>query len=106
MRVSGDPAAPLIVMWPQFAAVGERVKRIGAEAVPSASKRPPFAILIPSPESSCTVVPGSMMRVTPLSIVTLPQMTIGLFVARQVVSTLMGPLRQLGLLVIRNKSAI
>ena len=74
----------------------ERVKSMGALVVPSASNRPPLATTILTPEASCTVVPGSMVKVTPFKIVMLPQTGIGLSLACQVVLARMLPLKQGG----------
>src|SRR5205809_595572 len=64
MRVSGEPTVPLIVMFPQKVVLaGERVKRIGAWAVPSASNRPPLAIVIPTPVLKQTMAPAGIVRV-------------------------------------------
>src|SRR5262245_27814167 len=67
---------------------------MGALLVPSARRRPPLAMVRLRPDPICTVTPGWMVRVTPLLIVTLPQTTMGLLLAYQVVFTAMVPLSQ------------
>src|SRR6266496_2201237 len=99
MRVSGEPTAPSMIRWPQLPLVPERVKRIGAFDVPPASRRPPLAIVRFTAGSNSIVVPGSIVSVTPLLTVTLPQTWMGLLVACQVAFALMTPLMQLGLFV-------
>src|SRR5438876_6260790 len=94
MRVSGEPTAPLMVKLPQLPLEPERVKRIGAFDVPCAIRTPPLATVRLNPAPICTVVPGSMVSVTPPLMVRLPQTTIGLLVTYQVVLTEIAPLTQ------------
>src|SRR5437899_6282119 len=66
MRVSGEPTAPSIVTPDQVVVLaGARVKRIGAWAVPSASKRPPLAIVRPRPVLKQIRVPAWIVSVAP-----------------------------------------
>jgi len=67
--------------------------------VPCAIRIPPFATVMFSPAPSCTVVPGWIVKVTPLLMVTLPQTMTGLLLAYQVVFTAMAPLTQFAALV-------
>src|SRR5882762_1354000 len=99
MRDSGEPTAPLMAMLPQLPLAPERVKRMGALEAPCAIRIPPFATVMFSPAPSCTVVPGWIVKVTPLLMVTLPQTTTGLLLAYQVVFTAMAPLTQFAALV-------
>ncbi len=70
MRVSGEPALPLIVMPPHAAVVfGGRVKLMGASAVPSAINRPPSATVRFTPGIEIDAGAGSIVKVAPLATV-------------------------------------
>src|SRR5216117_1694557 len=94
-------------MLPQFPLVPARVKRMRLAAVPSATSRPPLAIVMSALGGICTVTPASIVSAAPLFIVTLPQTRIGLLVRYHVVLALINPLVQGGpLFVTSARSAI
>src|SRR6185436_4189582 len=83
MRLSGEPAPPLMVMLPQKPLAPERVKRIGALEVPSATSRPPLATVMLIPAARATFTPGSMSKVVLFWTVTFVVITMGLLLAAQ-----------------------
>ena len=71
MRVSGEPTVPLIVRPVHVPGLeGERVKRIGASLVPTASTRPAVAMVMPKPLLKQTFTPAPIVNVTPDATVT------------------------------------
>ena len=71
IRVSGEPAEPLIVRPVHVPVLaGERVNRMGALLVPTASRRPLLATVIPVPLSKQTFTPAPIVSVAPGAIVT------------------------------------
>ena len=84
---------PLMMMLPQFPAAPLRVKRMGDEAMPSASRRPPFATVIFAPAFTRTVVPGWIVTVAPLAMVNVLEIVYGLLVAARTMSELTAPPR-------------